>query len=286
MRPVARFPAFLEGSGPDPQFHLAHLWFLYYLLVWSLLLLPVFLYLRGPAGQRLVERVAARLQGRMGVVLMAVPIAVVEAALGTWKLGGWNSYSYVVFLLYGFVLAADRDLREALRRRWVQSWPSGWDFARAAVIASSDLGDPAGWSRSTTIPGPRLASLKATAGWSLTVGLIGLAASLVRRPRRRQPSAPRPRWASEAAAGYAREAVLPFYVLHQTPIVILGFYIIPWDANLLVKFLAISLGALAVTLCAYELLVRRTSVTRVLFGMPAKAATWSASPSSSDTSGR
>ncbi|HEX3214471.1 MAG TPA: hypothetical protein VH016_18035, partial [Actinomycetota bacterium] len=128
--------------------------------------------------------------------------------------------------------------------------------------------------------------LKATAGWSLTVGLIGLAASVIRRPRRRQPSVPRPRWSSEAAAGYAREAVLPFYVLHQTPIVILGFYVIQWDSNLLVKFLAISLGALAVTLGAYELLVRRTSVTRVLFGMPAKAATWSASPSSSDTSGR
>jgi glucans biosynthesis protein C len=224
----------------------------------------------------------------MGVVLMAVPIAVVEAALGTWKLGGWNSYSYVVFLLYGFVLAADRDLREALRRRWAQSLAIGLGLLPVLlVIASSDLGDPGRmvaldydpWSLVWRV-------LKATAGWSLTVGLIGLAASVTRRPPRREPSAPRPRWASEAAAGYAREAVLPFYVLHQTPIVILGFYVIQWDSNLLVKFLAISLGALAVTLCAYELLVRRTSVTRVLFGMPAKAATWSASPSSSDTSGR
>ena len=288
VRPVARFPAFLQGSGPDPQFHLAHLWFLYYLLVWSLLLLPLFLYLRGPAGQRLVERVAARFQGRMGVVLMAVPIAVVEAALGTWKLGGWNSYSYVVYLLYGFVLAADRDLREALRRRWAQSLAIGLGLLPVLlVIASSDLGDPGRMVALDHDPWSLVwRALKATAGWSLTVGLIGLAASVIRRPPRRQPSAPRPRWASEAAAGYAREAVLPFYVLHQTPIVILGFYVLRWDSNLPVKFLAISLGALAVTLCAYELLVRRTSVTRVLFGMPAKAATWSASPSSSDTSGR
>jgi hypothetical protein len=32
----------------------------------------------------------------------------------------------------------------------------------------------------------------------------------------------------------------------------------------------ISLSALVVTLAAYDLLVRRSSVTRVLFGMPAR----------------
>jgi glucan biosynthesis protein C len=288
VRPVARFPAFLEGSGPDPQFHLAHLWFLYYLLVWSLVLLPVFLYLRGPAGQRLVQWLADRCQGPSGIVLLAIPIAVLEAVLGTWKLGGWNSYSYLVFLLYGYALAADRGLREALRRRWAQSLAIGLALLPVLlVIASSDLGnadrvvalDPDLWSVVWR-------ALKATAGWALTAGLIGLAAGVTRRRAREEPSPPRRRWSWEVAAGYAREAVLPFYVLHQTPVVILGFYVLQWDTNLLVKYLAISLGALAATLCLYDLLVRRTRVTRVLFGMPAKAATWSASPSSSETSGR
>ena len=287
VRPVARFPAFLEGSGPDPQFHLAHLWFLYYLLIWSLLLLPVFLYLRGQAGQRLVERLTALREGPWGVVLLAVPIAVLEAVLGTWKLGGWNSYSYLVFLFYGYLLAADRGLREALRRRWAQSLAVGLGLLPVLlVIASSDLGNA---DRVVALDHDLWSvlwrALKATAGWALTAGLIGLAACVTRRRGQREPSPPRRRWSSRVPVGYAREAVLPFYVLHQTPVVILGFYVLQWDTNIVVKYLVISVGALASTLCVYELLVRRTRVTRVLFGMPATA-TSSASPSSSDPSGR
>jgi glucans biosynthesis protein C len=126
VRPVARFPAFLEGAGPEPHFHLAHLWFLYYLLIWSLLLLPVFLYLRGNAARRLAGRVAGRCQGPSGVVLLSLPIAMIEALLGTWKLGGWNSRSYILFLLYGFVLGADRRQRESLEQCWASPSRSVW----------------------------------------------------------------------------------------------------------------------------------------------------------------
>ena len=68
-------------------------------------------------------------------------------------------------------------------------------------------------------------------------------------------------------AEYASEAQLPFYVLHMTPIVILGFYIVRWQVGALVKYLAISLASFVVTLVAYDTGVRRTGVTRFLLGM-------------------
>jgi hypothetical protein len=66
---------------------------------------------------------------------------------------------------------------------------------------------------------------------------------------------------------YANEAVLPFYLLHQTVIVILAFYVVQWQSGALLKFLVISLSALAITLLLYEFVIRRTRLTRFLFGM-------------------
>jgi glucan biosynthesis protein C len=68
-------------------------------------------------------------------------------------------------------------------------------------------------------------------------------------------------------AEYASEAQLPFYVLHMTPIVILGFYIVRWQVGALVKYLAISLAFFVVTLVAYDIGVRRTGLARFLLGM-------------------
>ncbi len=71
----------------------------------------------------------------------------------------------------------------------------------------------------------------------------------------------------DRVSAYAQEAQLPFYVLHQTPIILIGYYVVQWNVNALVKFLLISLSSLVITLVVYDIAVRRTAVTRFLFGM-------------------
>ena len=66
---------------------------------------------------------------------------------------------------------------------------------------------------------------------------------------------------------YANEAVLPFYVLHQTVIVAIGFYVIKLSISLLIKYVVISTASLLATLFLIEVIVKRTSITRYLFGM-------------------
>jgi hypothetical protein len=63
------------------------------------------------------------------------------------------------------------------------------------------------------------------------------------------------------------EAVLPLYVLHQTPIVIIGFYVVQWNVGIPVRYLTISLVSHAVTLLVYDLCIRRYNITRVMLGM-------------------
>ena len=48
---------------------------------------------------------------------------------------------------------------------------------------------------------------------------------------------------------------------------IIGFYVVPWPANAWAKFFVISFTALATTLALYEFVVKRTKLTRFLFGM-------------------
>jgi glucan biosynthesis protein C len=110
-----KFPWFVRPDDPPDLFEPAHLWFLYFLLVYSLLLLPVLLYLRG-SGRQLLERLAVFCSRPWAILLLALPVAVIEAALGTEESGGWNRYAYIPFLLYGFLLAADPRFGEAIRR--------------------------------------------------------------------------------------------------------------------------------------------------------------------------
>jgi hypothetical protein len=68
-------------------------------------------------------------------------------------------------------------------------------------------------------------------------------------------------------ADYAKEAQLPFYVLHQLPIVLIGYFVVQWQVNAFVKYVVIVLGALVTTLVMYDIGVRRTWPTRFLFGL-------------------
>ena len=74
-----------------------------------------------------------------------------------------------------------------------------------------------------------------------------------------------------AVLRYARDAAYPFYLLHQTVIVALGFFVVQLKTAMLLKFLIIVLGSLVATVGLYDLVVRRTNITRFLFGMKWKA---------------
>jgi hypothetical protein len=69
---------------------------------------------------------------------------------------------------------------------------------------------------------------------------------------------------------YGNEAVLPFYLFHQTVILVVGFFVIPWNMGILLKLLIIAAISFPLILALYELLVRRFNVVRFFFGMRPK----------------
>ncbi|MFC1904582.1 hypothetical protein ACFLXT_02325 [Chloroflexota bacterium] len=67
--------------------------------------------------------------------------------------------------------------------------------------------------------------------------------------------------------GYASEAVLPYYILHQTIIIIIGFFVIQWSMGIAPKYIIVVLSSFVGIMAIYDLLVRRINVLRFLFGM-------------------
>jgi hypothetical protein len=253
------------GVGFDP----AHLWFLYVLLVFSLALLPLFRYLRGPHGTRLTGR-AAEQAARHPLAMLAVaavPVIVTEAAFGPDHItGGWERLAYVFPFLYGFLIASDARFESALSR---VRWPA------LAIAAAATVG-LLGWAvaagpGAVTAAGPGWSALQGLAGWAWLAAIAGFAAAFIARRRQAGPATPRPaparepRW--QRAAGYANQAVLPFYLLHEPVIVVFAWIIVRWHAPIGVEYPALVAASFTATLVIYELAVRRYRITRLLFGM-------------------
>jgi hypothetical protein len=66
---------------------------------------------------------------------------------------------------------------------------------------------------------------------------------------------------------YANEAVLSFYILHQTVIVIFGFCIRDWELGVATKYIVLSPMSFLMIILVYEFLIRRNKMMRFLFGM-------------------
>jgi hypothetical protein len=285
LRPHLDFPWLWRAAPGNPAFDAGHLYFLYYLFVFSVLLLPVFCFLRGPAGSVLLHAVGSLLARPGAILLLALPVAAVEAALGNQPYGGWNRYAYAIVLLYGFLLAADRGIAEAVRRHRRVALALAVVTTAAGVVWGKVLDDGGVDPLSAGGAGIPWRGLKGAAGWLWVLAILGFAGTIMERNRPRpsrdaagaEPSMParscvpgvastRPSVRSRVAA-YANEAVLPFYVLHETVLVAIAFFVVRWTVGALPKYLAIVTASFLLTLALYEIGVRRTRATRFLFGM-------------------
>ena len=66
---------------------------------------------------------------------------------------------------------------------------------------------------------------------------------------------------------YITEATYPFYILHMTVVVLIGFPVMNWKMGIAIRYSFIVIASTLATIMIYELFVRRWRVARVLFGM-------------------
>ncbi|MGQ4386363.1 acyltransferase family protein [Streptomyces sp. SAS_270] len=263
----AKFPFVVQGE----DFETGHLWFVLLLLVFSLV--PALLVLRLPRGlgRRALDRLAGAVRRRGVILLPTVPVALICALVGLEKnYAAWHRWAYLLFFLYGFVVAADERFRTAMRRD--AGWAAGLGLLLyLAALPGFLAADDPFTDRTALAIGAR--ALYGAAGWCWLVGILGLLDRRGRRPARTDasplPAAEGPPDRRTRVYGYLAAAVLPLYVLHQPIVVAVAYGVVGWDAPVAVKYVVIVAASLALTVAAYDLLVRRTRVTRFLVGMRA-----------------
>jgi glucan biosynthesis protein C len=237
-----------------------HLWYLEFLFVFSVITLPLFLYLRSSSGSRMMMRLTRFLSRPWAIFLLALPIGVAEfiAALppikgsvfGSEDFGGWSALPYLTLLIIGYVLATSEEPTRAMERHRVSALLAG---IVTSVLCYLALKGTEQWSM---LPRELLMSLlRGILCWSWLVAMCGFAGRHLRF--------------SNSFLRYANEAVLPFYILHQVVILCVGFYVLRLHTRLWLEYLIITTISFAAIMAMYELFIRRVNVLRVLFGMKA-----------------
>ena len=266
------FGSFPFVLGDDPAtglFEPGHLWFLVVLLAFSLLFLPVFWYLRQPAGQELVKRLAQHADHLWVIAAAGLPFGVLDAVFGNdVNLAGWSRYSYALFILYGYTMAADRRFGRAIHRhrKGVLLLAAATFVVVGALFAIG--GDREGSDVMLDYDAVSVAMrvIRGVSGWLWVAAIMGFA-SVSTKPKLTANTANRKPTVLDRFSAYTSEAVLPIYVLHQTVIVLLGFYVVTWPINSGLRYVAIVLTSMVTAFVIYDVAVRRTRLTRFVFGM-------------------
>ncbi len=227
-----------EQGAMNGTFTPAHLWFILYLFVYSLVGLPIFLWFRSEKGKGAIIGLRTLTRTPLGLIVLGVPLTL---AAMTRILGEMNPLYYFIIFFYGFVISNDARFHEVNDRMTWVALALGVFAATLNVVAPIQ-------SYVEGMTGRIILGLIYQLGrWILTLAVLGLGHRYLYR--------------TNNALRYTSEAALPFYLLHMTFTVATGNFVIQIDAPVAVKYTLIVLTAIVLTLFAYEL-VRRWNVSR------------------------
>lgn len=246
----------LYAFGGDFAWMGLHLWYLALLFLFTLLLLPLMAWLRHSAAGTRALAWHSRVFARPGMIyLMALPLLAISILLdpdtpwGIRELGGWTIWEYLVLFLYGFLLVAGDNIQGSIRR---QRWPSLL-VGLASFVAAAAIRLAPGEYGFGSVPYALYMALVVVCAWSLLLAVWGFSMVYLNFGTR--------------ALWLANEAVLPFYIMHQALIIIIGFFVLNWPIHDALKYLLIAGGTLLMMFVLHFGLIRRYNVLRVLFGL-------------------
>ena len=238
-----------------------HMWFVGYLFIYSMVLLPALLRIR--AGRSpLTESVTGFLTGRAGrIFLVGVPISLTFAVLSPiWPFfrnnlysdWGYFTYNMTAFFL-GFIIARDPRWMRAFEKHAAVSLVLGIAFSAAKLYMQYRLP-----SFSTPAYNLSYVFYSLVAGfntWFWVVAVLSIA-------RRRLSF-------SNGFLRYFNRISYPFYIFHLVVISVAGHFITRMRLETVIEFLVLCAASFTISVICCEL-VKSNRVTRFLFGVKGK----------------
>jgi glucans biosynthesis protein C len=247
---------------PQGSFSWHHLWFIAYLLLFSLIALPLVNFLRSEKSARFKVKASALLSRPAAILLVpSVFILVTQIVLRPYfpdethdLIHDWGFFTfYFSFFIMGMICFSDSRL-----------WQSIGSNRKHLLVASLFIFIPfygcyfhfreiisLPWTTDTVETIFDVTAIFGSWFWVITV--ISFGQYYLNRPHP---------WLK-----HFNEGLYPFYILHQTVIIAIGYYIcqLPW--SIAAKFCAVSFLTLMFCVTVYFLAIRPFNIVRVLFGM-------------------
>jgi glucans biosynthesis protein C len=234
-----------------------HLWYLLVLFLFSLLLLPLFVAVQQGKGRVVIDMLAIVLEKPMAIFLLGLPIVILEsglnpATLGVRAAGGWNLFTYLTFLLYGYLIVVEPPIEQGVYRHFIPALMIAGLTTPLLLEPIRDLFTGNG-SAYGSLGYTLTIALRSFNSWCWIIVFLSLGKKFLSF--------------NLPALRYLSEASLPFYILHQPIILLIGFWIADWQIEVLLKFVTLSLGSFTAIALLYELVVRRIRLLRFFFGL-------------------
>jgi glucan biosynthesis protein C len=251
---------------PKGSFSWHHLWFIAYLFLYDLMLAPLFAWWMSPKSDNFKAKMGHLAKGYRVYILM-LPGIIWYALLSRQQPetndivhdGCYFGY-WLFFLVAGFICIFQPKLMDSLQRNRRLSLTIGF----LAIIFLNYLRwnkiEPghANWPFETQFSWYCFDALKPLVAWTWVFALIGYGKQYLNR--------------KHTVLNYLNQAVYPFYILHQTVIVVLVYYFVQLpNESILSKYIYTLGTTFFISVLTYHLLIRPFAIMRFLFGMKPKA---------------
>jgi peptidoglycan/LPS O-acetylase OafA/YrhL len=251
---------------PEGSFSWHHLWFVAYLFVFSLIALPLLIFIRSKKSDPFKLKLKKLLTSPAGILLApSVFILITQLLLRPHfpeethgLIDDWAFFMfYFSFFLLGMLCYSAPEIWESIGRNrkhllvaslfvMVIFYGIYFHFRDFYTLP---------WSDETV---ENMFDVTAIFGsWFWVITVIAFGQHYLNRPHP---------WLK-----HVNEGLYPFYILHQTVIIAIGYYICQLDLNIFFKFWIVSLLTLASCLMIYFFIIKPFSFMRILFGMKPKA---------------
>jgi peptidoglycan/LPS O-acetylase OafA/YrhL len=250
-------PHIAEGSYPSGNLSWHHLWFVLYLFICALASIPFILMLRSHQGKifyRFLEKVTAY----KGVfLLLSIPLFISQICLLPFfprethaLVNDWAYIAYsFLFFIYGYILLSDKKLVSNLvsQRRI---------FAGVAIALSAlfffDWFNSIDPYINDTVQIFLLCLLEI----AMALALVSYAARYLNHDHP---------WRS-----HLNDAIYPFYILHQTVIIIVAYSLAELPMPIGIRALMITVISLSLCTFIYIYMIKPFKASRLVFGMHVK----------------
>ncbi len=240
-----------------------HLWFIFYLFVYDLVLAKFFTWSISEKGATFVRKLGWLAQGKR-VYWMVLPSVLSFCGLICWF---DETHDFVhdlcydlywfFFLLAGFLAMLQPRILDSLQRNRRYSLTAGFllmgllmymhvEHIQISSLFSHPLQNPFFFASLSVYP---------LVAWTWVFAAIGYGKQYLDKTSR--------------VLNYINQAVYPFYILHQTIIVVLAYFVVRWSDGIGMKYSFLVATTFFITMGIYHLFICRIPVLRFLFGMKA-----------------